>query len=180
LEAGALLIAEKAIAAVFPNDPVVDITEFKYQAVRNSRADPLVPPLLEVTLDKIYNNNMGGQALKFDDGSGAYWLYKSSTKEVLEAAQKELPLVWDATIDEKSDTLYEFPSFGEFTHVENIVRYNACVVDGLRPLSSLFGWKTAVCSSSRNCQILRIPLHLGLSQTISWVRLTLRANLPCF
>ena len=109
---------------------------------------------------------MGGQALKLDDGSGAYWLHKSSTKEELKAAQKDMPLVWGATINDKSDTLYEFPSFSECHHVENILRYNVCVVGGLSSLSSLFGWKAAVCSSSRNCQILRIPLPGSLTDNL--------------
>lgn len=153
---GTLLIAEKAIVTLFPEDPHIDISGIPFQAVRDGANDPLVPGLLEAMLDSLYHRHTGGQALHLDDGvtHGAYPRETSSDKV-------EPELQWNSTYD-NVERLYTNPTFADYRHVENVVRYNACRIDGLPSPVGLRSWATDV-----DVEMEASPVFRGDSQEMS-------------
>jgi SET domain len=174
---GTLLIAEKAIVAVFPSDPHLDLDDIPFQAVRDGIDDPLVPRLLEATLDAICHRHIGEQALHLDDGDthGAY------PREA--APDKVEPVLhWKSTYD-ISDRIYSMPTFGDCRHVENVVRYNVCRIDGLPSPVGLRSWVTEQDVLMEPSAIFSGDSYepsLGLFYTTSFINHSCMANCARF
>lgn len=61
LEPGTLLIAEKAVAAVFSSDThLADVSDLSFNPILEPTDDPMVRRLVHSTLDTVYHRHVGG------------------------------------------------------------------------------------------------------------------------